>query len=130
MGYQITGKLTEKFDTVQATEKFKKREFVIEVESENTGFNRTDVIKFQLTQDRCNLIDSVELNDSITVFFDIRGNKWEKEGRVMYFTNLEAWRVSTPEAVQAPSSAGMEPFDEPGNVPDISTSDGTDDLPF
>ena len=130
MGYQITGKLTEKFDTVQATEKFKKREFVIEVESENTGFNRTDVIKFQLTQDRCNLIENVELNDSITVFFDIRGNKWEKEGRVMYFTNLEAWRVSTPEAVQAPSGVGMEPLDEPGNVPDISSSDGTDDLPF
>ncbi|MBT8195179.1 MAG: DUF3127 domain-containing protein [Bacteroidia bacterium] len=130
MGYQITGKLLEKFDTVQATEKFKKREFVIEVNSENTSFNRTDVIKFQLTQDRCNLIDSAAINDSITVFFDIRGNKWEKEGRVMYFTNLEAWRVSAPEVVDAPSSVGPEPFVEPGNMPDISSSDSTDDLPF
>lgn len=130
MGYQITGKLVEKFDTVQATEKFKKREFVIEVNSENTSFNRVDVIKFQLTQDRCNLIDNAALNDSITVFFDIRGNKWEKEGRVMYFTNLEAWRVSTPEVVDAPSGVGPEPFVEPSNMPDISSSDATDDLPF
>ena len=126
----ISAKIVELFDTVKVSESFKKREFVIEVESQNTSFNRTDVIKFQLTQDRCNLIDNVELNDSITVFFDIRGNKWEKEGRVMYFTNLEAWRVSSTESIETPKSAGSEPYVEPSNIPDISSTDGTDDLPF
>ena len=75
MSFEISGKIIEKYNTVQVNDRFKKREFVIEKTESNGGMEFTDHIKFQLTQDRCNLIDSVEINDEVKVNFNIRGNK-------------------------------------------------------
>jgi len=92
MNYEITGKLIVKNDLQKISEKFQKREFVIEVENEkNPQWN--DVIKFQLVQDRCDLIEKIQLDELIKVYFNIRGTKWEKDGRTLYFTNLECWRL-------------------------------------
>lgn len=55
MNFEILGKVILKEDTQKMSEKFSKREFVIEVENErNSDWN--DFIKFQLTQDRCDLL--------------------------------------------------------------------------
>jgi hypothetical protein len=27
------------------------------------------------------------------VFYNVRGREWEKEGKVLYFTSLQGWRV-------------------------------------
>ena len=92
MNFEIEGKVILKSDTQQISDKFKKREFVIEVENEkNSDWN--DFIKFQLTQDRCDLLEPISVNDVIKVSFNIKGRKWEKEGKVNYFSNLEAWRI-------------------------------------
>jgi len=92
MNFEITGKLIVKNDLQKISEKFQKREFVIEVENEkNPQWN--DVIKFQLVQDRCDLIEKIQLDEPIKVYFNIRGTKWEKDGRTLYFTNLECWRL-------------------------------------
>ncbi len=93
MSFEITGKLTEKFDTQNVTASFKKREFVIEKIENAGGREFTETIKFQLSQDRCDLIDPYQINEDIKVHFNIKGRKWEKDGRVSYFTNLEAWRL-------------------------------------
>ena len=93
MSFEISGKLIEKYNTVQVSDRFKKREFVIERTESNGEMEFTDHIKFQLTQDKCNLIDSVNPNEEIKVSFNIRGNKWEKDGKTSYFTNLDAWRI-------------------------------------
>ena len=83
------------------SDKFKKREFVIEVENEkNSDWN--DFIKFQLTQDRTELLDTVSLNDVIKVSFNIKGRKWEKDGKINYFSNLEAWRIEKVASEDAP----------------------------
>ena len=103
MNFEITGKLIVKEDVVDISASFKKREFVIEVENErNSEWN--DFIKFQLTQDKCALIDSMSLNDLIKVHFNVRGRKWEKDGKVNYFSNLEAWRVERAEGAVAPNA--------------------------
>ena len=92
MNFEIEGKVILKNDTEQISDKFKKREFVIEVENEkNSDWN--DFIKFQLTQDRTDLLEPISLNDIIKVSFNIKGRKWEKDGKVNYFSNLEAWRI-------------------------------------
>ena len=93
MSFEITGKLIEKFNTQQVSEKFKKREFVIEKEENNGEMVFVETIKFQLTQDRCSLLDSFSLHDDIKISFNIKGSKWEKEGKVNYFTNLDAWKI-------------------------------------
>ncbi len=93
MSYELTGKLLIKFDTTQRTESFKTREFVVEKSEDINGKLITNYIKFQCVQDRTSIIDRVNVGDEIKVHFNIRGSKWEKDGRVSYFNNLDAWRI-------------------------------------
>ena len=125
MSFEITGKLIEKFDTSQITERFRKREFVIE-KRETSGLSEfIETIKFQLTQDRCELIDNVETGEDIKVSFNIKGRRWEKNGQVSYFNNLEAWKVDKLEAINPqPENAPPPEMDE------IPPEEPTDDLPF
>lgn len=91
----IKGKIIEIFDTQQVTDKFQKREFVIEF-AENPQY--PEFIKFELTQDRCDLIDSFNKGDEIDVFFNIRGRKWtDPQGQEKYFNSLQAWRITVPQ---------------------------------
>ena len=93
MSYEITGRLIVKLDTIQVSEKFKKKEFVIDVDNEVKGTIYTDTLKFQLTQDKTTLLDKVMYGSEIKVSFNIKGSKWAKEGISYYFSNLEAWKV-------------------------------------
>ena len=93
MSYELEGKLIVKNDTIQVSEQFKKREFVIEKE-ENAGGNVfTETIKFQLVQNKVDLLDAFNVGDQLKVSFNIKGNKWEKDGKTSYFVNLDAWKV-------------------------------------
>ncbi len=122
MNFEINGKVILKEDTQQISDRFKKREFVIEVENErNSDWN--DFIKFQLTQDRCDLLETVSVNEEIKVSFNIKGRKWEKDGKVNYCSNLEAWRI---EKMQAAAAAEMPEF----NAADMPPAPEEDDLPF
>lgn len=133
MSYEIQGKIIQKGDTEQKSEKFKKREFVIESERVvNTTMIFNDFVKFQLTQDRCDLVETYQVGDMVKVNFDIRGNKWEKNGETVYFTNLEAWRIEKVQA-QDPemAAAPMETVDQiPPPPPQNAMSVEEDDLPF
>jgi hypothetical protein len=111
--FTVTGKLILKKSTEQVSDKFCKREFVIEVPNErNAEWN--DFIKFQLTQDRCDLIEKASVGSNLTVSFNLRGRKWKED----YFTNLEAWRIQAEEGTDTPS------FEEPRGEVDNSS------LPF
>lgn len=123
MSFEIVGKLSEKFNTQEVTNTFKKREFVIEKTESAGGREFTEVIKFQLSQDRCDLIDPYNLNEDIKVHFNIKGRKWEKDGRVSYFTNLEAWRLEKVANTQADE---MPPQPSIADIP----PEMEDDLPF
>ena len=126
MSFDITGKLILKEDIQEISASFKKREFVIEVLNErNPDWN--DFIKFQLTQDRCSAIDTISEGQEIKVSFNIRGRKWEKEGKVNYFSNLEAWRI---ENADLQDSSNPPEFDVPFQQTDIPPADENDDLPF
>lgn len=86
-------------DTQVISDKFKKREFVI-----NTGGEYAQVLLFQLVQDKVTEIDNYKVGDAITVSYNLKGRKWtNKEGVDKYFNTLEAWRVQTNNDVVAPS---------------------------
>ncbi|MCP4550710.1 MAG: DUF3127 domain-containing protein [Bacteroidetes bacterium] len=123
MSFEITGKLTEKFETQEITSSFKKREFVIEKTESSGGREFIEVIKFQLSQDKCDLIDPYQPNEEIKIHFNIKGRKWEKEGRVSYFTNLEAWRIE-----RIANNQNTDEAPQPGL--DKIPPEMDDDLPF
>ena len=93
MSYELTGRLLAKYDTIQRSETFKTREFVLEKTEDIGGRIITNYIKFQCVQERTNIIDRVNTGDEVKVFFNIKGSKWEKDGRTNYITNLDAWKI-------------------------------------
>jgi hypothetical protein len=129
MSYELTGKLLIKFDTVQRTESFKTREFVIEKSEDINGKVITNFIKFQCVQDRTGIVDRVNVGDEVKVYFNIRGSKWEKDGKVSYFNNLDAWRI---EQILQPGKDASSDDDhlEPLDTFSSTSQDAIDDLPF
>jgi hypothetical protein len=125
MNYEIVGKLRLKEEVQNVSATFKKREFVIEVENErNSDWN--DFVKFQLTQDRCSVIDAFADGQALKVTFNVRGRKWEKDGRVSYFNSLEAWKV---DLFDKQAGASQEPLPNYSTT-EIPQSEEGDDLPF
>ena len=128
MSFEVEGKLHKKFETQSKTETFQAREFVIEI---NSG-NYPQFIKFQLTQDRCAIIDNFNEGEQIKVHFDLRGREWNDK----YFTNLNAWRVekmSTGAPVPNGGDDSAPVFNDGGfpSAGDEPVSSGSnDDLPF
>ena len=80
-------------------------------------------------QDRTGIIDRVNVGDEIKVHFNIRGSKWEKDGRVSYFNNLDAWRIEQVLKPGSNSDSDNEYF-EPLDTFTSSSEDAIDDLPF
>lgn len=132
MSYELTGKLVAKYDEVQRTATFKTREFVVEKSDEIGGRTVTNYVKFQSVQDKTSIVDRVNIGDEIKVHFNIKGSKWEKDGKVNYITNLDAWRI---EQVLQPGATENKPmidndYMEPLDTFSATSPDAVDDLPF
>jgi len=119
MAYKAEGKLHKIYDTEQKTASFQAREFVIEV----ADGQYPQMVKFQLVQDKCNLIDGYDEGDEIAVDFDLRGREWNGK----YFTNLQAWRVGRVEGEQS-SGPSEQTAPAPASAP--ASGDFDDDIPF
>ena len=128
MSFEIIGKLIAKYDTVNRTESFRTREFVVEKSEEINNRTIVNYVKFQCVQDKTMILDRISMGDQVKVYFNIKGTKWEKEGRTNYITNLDAWRIEQ----LLKSSDTSAPIDNEYMEPlDTFTSTGdTDDLPF
>ncbi len=126
MSYEITGKLIARYETVQRTASFKTREFVIEKTDDIGGKLITNYAKFQCVQDRTSLPDRFTIGETVKVYFNIKGTRWEKNGQVNYITNLDAWRM---ESVNLNAGAG-DNADEPPTGTGGFTPVTEDDLPF
>lgn len=93
MSLQVTGKIVVIEPTNVVSDKFKKREFVVSITENINGNEYTNYAKFQTVQNKCDLLDKFNEADTVTVSFNIKGNRWEKDGKVQYITNLDAWRI-------------------------------------
>lgn len=108
MNLEVTGKLLVKYDTQQVSDKFKKREFVLELAEEINGNIYTNFAKMQLVQNKCEIIDRFREGEMVRVSFNIKGNKWERDGKVNYITNLDAWRVESASAAPAGNTGSQQ----------------------
>lgn len=97
--FKLTGALKVINATNQVSDKFSKREFVI---TDGSSMYPQDIM-FQLTQDKCNLLDGLTVGQSVEVSFNLRGKEWvSPQGDVRYFNTLEAWRI-TPQSAATPT---------------------------
>ena len=142
MSLEIIGKLLVKYPVQNVSDKFKKREFVLELSEEINGNVYTNFAKMQLVQAKCDIIDRYNEGDIVKVSFNIKGTRYEKDGKVNYFSNLDAWRIEAANAAQN-TSAPVNTYSQPAptysapaaggfNQPQSTgaSQEAVDDLPF
>ena len=111
MALEVTGKLFKRLDTQQVTERFTKREFVVELEGRHP-----QLVLFQLTGKRCAELDAFREGDAVHIEFALRGREWtSRQGEVRYFNSLEVSRLE-PAAARAAGEPAHE-LDDPEEVP-------------
>ena len=91
MGFETSGKLHAVAETKQVTERFRKREFVVEL-ADNPRFPQ--FVQFELTGERCEHLDGFEVGEQVRVEFSLRGREWKSpKGETKYFNSLDVWTV-------------------------------------
>lgn len=131
---EVAGTLKVKFDTQKVSEKFQKREFVLTTEA-NTPYPQQ--VSFQVTQDKCSMLDQYSEGEELKVQFNLRGREWNGPQGVKYFNTLEAWRIERMGAGSSPS-VGSQGSVQSSSAPINSGSapvftgnpSDNDDLPF
>lgn len=129
---EVIGTLKVKFDTQKVSDRFQKREFVLTTEA-NTPYPQH--VSFQVTQDKCGLLDQYSVGDEIKIQFNLRGREWNGPQGIKYFNTLEAWRIERMQGGSAPQSQSNQSQTSSSNgsaTPPVFTSNITDndDLPF
>ena len=88
---KVTGTLKVKNDTIQVSEQFSKREFVLTVVD---GAFSNDIL-IQLTKDKTSLLDAFNIGDMLEVEINLAGKCWvNPEGVEKYFNSLNAWKIT------------------------------------
>lgn len=128
MAYQLTGKIKSLGVTEQKSDAFKLRKFVVTADGDT---QYPQHIEFQMTNDKCALLDTYSVGSTVTVSFNLRGREWSSpQGEVKYFTTLDAWRVenaiASPQGTPA-AAASQTPVNQ---VPVQMSNSNSDDLPF
>lgn len=119
------GKIYKILDTQQVTEKFRKREFVLEV-TNNPAY--VQKVLFTLILDNVSMLDGFSVGEEVSVKFNLKGKEWTSpNGDVKYFNTLEA------ETITSNSSGGGQAQNDGDLMKRVDTdSSGSDDddLPF
>lgn len=117
-----SGRLHAIFEAQQVTQRFRKREFVVEL-GDNPDYPQ--YVLFQLTGDRCEHIDSYQVGDEVKLEFNLRGREWTSpQGETKYFNSLEVWKLE--KAGSSAAAPGGRGSDEPPPHDD----DYLKDVPF
>ena len=117
---EINGKIYRINEAQQVTERFRKREFVLEL-GDNSRYPQ--YVQFQLTGDRCEKIDGHEVGDQVKLEFSLRGREWTSpKGDVKFFNSLDVWSIDRADGSAA---RGDEPPFPSAAPPGID-----DDVPF
>jgi single-strand DNA-binding protein len=120
MAFEITGIVKDIFDRQTFPSGFSKREFVL-----TTKDNYPQQVKFEMTKERADILDSVSIGEEVKLSFDIRGNEYNGK----YFVSLQAWKLEKMGA-GAPSDNSPKPLTQVSKFQDNASSAVEDDLPF
>ncbi len=123
MGIETTGKVHVISDAKQVSERFTKREFVLEL---NDNAKYPQLVQFQLTGDRCSQLDEICVGDEIRVEFSLRGREWKSpQGETRYFNSLDVWKI---ELIRSRRYGSPPPVPPSGGL--VHGREDDDALPF
>lgn len=144
---EITGRVKFIGHQQQVTPTFSKRELVVTTEEQYPQH-----IMVEFTQDKCSLLDGIQLGEPVKVSINLRGREWTNpQGETKYFNSIQGWRIeknqpanfqepqfNNPETNQynTPNNFGGQQYGNSNNAINIEPAfnsfdaDDSDDLPF
>lgn len=129
MSYEAKGIIEKIFDVQQVSDKFRKQEFVLEMQ--NGEYK--EYPKFQFIGDKCAKLDAFAEGMEVLVKFNLKGKPFEKNGEKMYFNNLDAWHIESngnaPKSQPEPTPNHYTPKPVPKPETHVFVAP-EDDLPF
>ena len=108
---EIQGRIKQIFPSqVIGQNGFEKRDLVI-VTDEN--YPQTIIIQF--TQQRCDLLNNLQVGQNVKVYINIRGREWTNpQGETKYFNTIEGWKI---EVIQTTNVAYQQPVQQAPQQP-------------
>jgi hypothetical protein len=75
-------------ETFVMSEKFKKRELVIQIDDKFPQF-----VTIQFVNDKCDLLSNLRIGDFVSINYNLRGREWTKDNVTKYFNTVEGWSI-------------------------------------
>jgi len=96
---QAKGKIVFIGETEVVSDKFKKREIVID-----TGGEYPQQVKFEFTQDNVDRLSNYKIAETVAIHFNLRGREYNGK----YYTNLQGWKIESDlvQAAKDPNQIG------------------------
>ena len=130
---EVVGKVKVINPEQQVSASFKKRELVV-----STDEQYPQHILVEFVQDKCDLLNTYSVGESVKVSINIRGREWvSPQGETKYFNAIQGWRIERLASdTAATSAANMQapaqniPVAQPFQPATDYNEQDHDDLPF
>ena len=108
---EIQGKIKQIFPSQMiGANGFEKRDLVIVTEE---TYPQTIIIQF--TQQRCDLLNNLQVGQNVKIYINIRGREWTNpQGEIKYFNTIEGWKI---EVIQTTNVANQQPVQQAPQQP-------------
>ena len=108
---EIQGRIKQIFPSqIIGQNGFEKRDLVITTEEQ---YPQTIIIQF--TQQRCDLLNNLQVGQNVKVYINIRGREWTNpQGDTKYFNTIEGWKI---EVIQTTNVAYQQPVQQAPQQP-------------
>lgn len=108
---EIQGRIKQIFPSQMIGQNgFEKRDLVIVTEE-----NYPQTIIIQFTQQRCDLLNNLQVGQNVKVYINIRGREWTNpQGETKYFNTIEGWKI---EVIQTTNVAYQQPVQQAPQQP-------------
>jgi len=122
---EVTGKI-KVIDSVKevGTGGFKKRDVVV-----TTDEQYPQDISIQFVQDKCDLLNTFNVGESVKIGINLRGREWTNpQGESVYFNTIQGWNINkvAEATTQKPAMPSAEEFKPTTNA----VEEEINDLPF
>lgn len=116
---EVIGQIKVINETQQVSDSFKKRELVV---TTNEQYPQDILIEF--TQDKCDVLNSYNVGDSVSVSINLRGREWvNPQGEKRYFNSIQGWKIERIDQAKANETQVKEPVN-------LGAENESDNLPF
>lgn len=86
---EVKGKVKVVNPEVVVSASFRKRELVVTTEEQYPQF-----ILIEFAQDKCDLLNGLNVGDSVTVHINLKGREWiNPQGEAKYFNQINGWKL-------------------------------------